>query len=162
MKKQSFTKTKNEGALGKRFIRHRGIYRPDVLLLLVNLAQSATVRSDPGQAIGRAGRNMPCPSFAMSSGRLFLVGVLASIARLRNRRLARALFLLDPRPRDLLAFTRIMSRKACERVPPKTHVAAAYANKTNLTWSLLCQQFNRRHKRLHIGRQDRTVPMFRC
>jgi hypothetical protein len=26
---------------------------------------------------------MPCPSFAMSSGRLFLNGLLASIARLR-------------------------------------------------------------------------------
>ena len=37
----------------------------------------------PGQAIGRAGRNTPCPSSAMSSGRLFLDGLLASIARLR-------------------------------------------------------------------------------
>jgi hypothetical protein len=83
MKKRSSAKAKNEGALGKRFMRHHGIYRPDVLLPLVNLAQSAAVRSGPGQAIGRAGRNTPCPSFAMSSGRLFLDGVLASIARLR-------------------------------------------------------------------------------
>jgi hypothetical protein len=33
--------------------------------------------------LGHAGKNMPCPSFAMSSGRLFLDGLLASIARLR-------------------------------------------------------------------------------
>jgi hypothetical protein len=83
MRKQFSTETKNEGALAKRFIRHGGIYRSDVSLLLVNLGQSAAVRSGPGQVIGRAGRNTPCPSFAMSSGRLFLDGVLASIARLR-------------------------------------------------------------------------------
>ena len=62
MKKQSSTETKNEGALGKRFIRHVGIYRSDVSSLLVNLGQSAAFRSGPGQAIGRAGRNTPCPS----------------------------------------------------------------------------------------------------
>ena len=83
MKKQASAKTKNEGALGKRFVRHGGIYRSDVSLLLVNLGQSAAVRSGPGQAIGRAGRNTPCPSSAMSSGRLFLDGALASVARLR-------------------------------------------------------------------------------
>jgi hypothetical protein len=37
----------------------------------------------PGQAIGRSGRRAPCPSSAMSSGRLFLNGLLASIAHLR-------------------------------------------------------------------------------
>ena len=73
----------NDGALSKRFFRHSGIYRSDVSSLLVNLGQSAAVRSVPGQVIGRAGRNTPCPSFAMSSGRLFLDRVLASIARLR-------------------------------------------------------------------------------
>jgi hypothetical protein len=83
MKKQYFHKSKNEGALSKRFLRHRGIYRSDVSSLLVNLGQSAAVRSVPGQAIGRAGRYTPCPSSAMSSGRLFLDGVLASIAHLR-------------------------------------------------------------------------------
>ncbi len=57
MKKQASAKTKNEGALGKRFIRHVGIFRSDVFLLLVNLGQSAAVRSGPGQVIGRAGRN---------------------------------------------------------------------------------------------------------
>jgi hypothetical protein len=37
----------------------------------------------PAQAIGRAARNAPCPSSAMSSGRLFLGGLLASRARFR-------------------------------------------------------------------------------
>jgi len=74
---------KNEGALTKRFFRHAGIYRSDVLSLLVNLGWSAASRSGPTQAIGRAGRNTPCPSSTMSSGRLFLDGLLASIARLR-------------------------------------------------------------------------------
>jgi len=83
MKNQSRTETKHEGALGKRFVRHRGIYRPDVLLPLVTLGQSAAIRSGPGQVIGRAGSNTPCPSFAMSSDQLFLDRVLASIARLR-------------------------------------------------------------------------------
>jgi len=74
---------KNEGALKMRFLRHGGIYRSDVSSHLVNLGRSSAYRSGPGQAIGRAGRNTPCPSSAMSSGRLFLDGLLASIARLR-------------------------------------------------------------------------------
>ena len=74
---------KNEGALKTRFFRYGGIYRSDVSSLLVNLGRGTASRSGPGQAIGRAGRNTPCPSSAMSSGRLFLDGVLASIARLR-------------------------------------------------------------------------------
>ena len=36
----------------------------------------------PG-SIGHAGKNMSCPPFVMSSGRLFLDGLLASIAHLR-------------------------------------------------------------------------------
>jgi len=40
-------------------------------------------RSGRCQGIGHAGKHMPCPSSAMSSGRLFLDGLLASIARLR-------------------------------------------------------------------------------
>jgi hypothetical protein len=40
-------------------------------------------RSGRYRGIGDAGKNVPCPSFAMSSGRLFLNGLLASIARLR-------------------------------------------------------------------------------
>ncbi len=63
---------KTEGALARRFLRHDGIYRSDVSLLLVNLGRGAASRSGPGQAIGRAGRNTPCPSSTMSSGRLFL------------------------------------------------------------------------------------------
>jgi hypothetical protein len=74
---------KEEGALARRFVRHGRIYRSDVSFLLVNLGRSPASRSGPGQAIGRAGRNTPCPSSAMSSGRLFLDGLLASIARLR-------------------------------------------------------------------------------
>jgi hypothetical protein len=63
---------KNEGALRMRFNRHVGVYRSDVSLLLVNLGRGAASRSGPGQAIGRAGKNTPFPSSAMSSGRLFL------------------------------------------------------------------------------------------
>jgi hypothetical protein len=74
---------KDEGALARRFIRHGGIYRSDVSLFLVNLVRGPASRSGPDSAIGRAGRNTPCPSSAMSSGRLFLDGLLASIARLR-------------------------------------------------------------------------------
>ena len=74
---------KSEGALKMRFPRHGGIYRSDVSSHLINLGRGAASRSGPGQAIGRAGRNTPCPSSAMSSGWLFLNGLLASIARLR-------------------------------------------------------------------------------
>jgi len=56
-----------------RFLRHSGIYRSDVLSLLVNSGQGAASRwSGPAQAIGRDGRCTPCPSSAMSSGRLIL------------------------------------------------------------------------------------------
>jgi hypothetical protein len=73
---------KNEGALEKRFFRHDGIYRSDVLSHLLPLGRSRfPVGPVPGYRT--AGKNMPCPSFAMSSGRLFLDGLLASIARLR-------------------------------------------------------------------------------
>ena len=67
----------------KAFFRHGGIYRSDVSLPLVNLGRSPAFRSGPGQAIGRAGCHTPCPSFAMSSGRLFLDGSVATVARLR-------------------------------------------------------------------------------
>ena len=86
---------KNEGALKMRFLRHDGIYRSDVSFPLVNSGRGAASRprtkvasdlvlgseppftspagpTGPAQAIGRAGRNAPCPSSAMSSGRLFL------------------------------------------------------------------------------------------
>ena len=63
---------KNEGALRMRFNRHVGIYRSDVSSLHVNPGRGSAFRSGPGQAIGRAGKNTPFPSSAMSSGRLFL------------------------------------------------------------------------------------------
>ena len=73
---------KSEGALAKRFHRHGGTYRPDVSSLLFNPGACPAFRSGRCQGIEHAGKNMLCPSSAMSSGRLFLDGVLASIARL--------------------------------------------------------------------------------
>ena len=56
-----------------RFLRHDGIYRSDVSLLLVNPAQMPPPVGRPRcQAIARDGRSTPFPSSAMSSGRLFL------------------------------------------------------------------------------------------
>jgi hypothetical protein len=58
-----------------RFLRHRGIFRSDVDCWdLESLGRGAASRgSAPGQAIsGRDGRNTPCSSSTMSSGRLFL------------------------------------------------------------------------------------------
>jgi hypothetical protein len=92
---------KNEGALKTRFLRHGGIYRSDVSSHLVNPGRRPAYRSGPGQAIGRAGRNTPCPSSAMSSGRLFLDGLLASIARLRFT----GMFSLNRLPHRLESFT---------------------------------------------------------
>ena len=74
---------KNEGALAKRFRRHVGIYRSDVSFLLFTPGACPAFRSGRCQGIGHTGKNMPFPSSAMSSGRLFLSGLLASIARLR-------------------------------------------------------------------------------
>jgi hypothetical protein len=64
-------------------MRHGGIYRSDVSFHLINPGRFPASRSGPGQAIERAGSNTLCPSSAMSSGRLFLDGLLASMARLR-------------------------------------------------------------------------------
>jgi hypothetical protein len=74
---------KIEGALTKRFLRHDGIYRSDVSSLFFTPGPLSAFRSGRCQGIGQAGKNMPFPSSAMSSGRLFLDGLLASIARLR-------------------------------------------------------------------------------
>lgn len=66
------------------FLRHRGIYRSDRASLLKNLDRGAASRwSGPDQVKERAERITSCPSSAMSSDRLSLIGVLASIARLR-------------------------------------------------------------------------------
>ncbi len=54
-----------------RFLRHGGIYRSDGSFQ--SLAQGAASRwSVPGQATRRDGRSASCPSFSMSSVRLFL------------------------------------------------------------------------------------------
>ena len=63
---------KIEGALARRFVRHDGIYRSDVSSLLFTPGASPAFRSGRCQGIGHAGKHMPCPSSAMSSGRLFL------------------------------------------------------------------------------------------
>ena len=56
-----------------RFLRHDGIYRSDVSFILVNPAQMPPPVGRPRcRAIARDGRSTPCPSSAMSSGRLFL------------------------------------------------------------------------------------------
>ena len=77
---------KNEGALRMRFIRHDGIYRSDVSSFLFTPGACPAFRSGRCQGIGQAGKNLPCPSSAMSSGRPFLDGLLASTARLRFNR----------------------------------------------------------------------------
>lgn len=74
---------KSEGALRMRLMRHDGIYRSDVSFLLFTPEACPAFRSGRCQGIGHAGKNMTCPSSAMSSSRLFLDGMLASIARLR-------------------------------------------------------------------------------
>jgi hypothetical protein len=64
----------NARALGMRIFRHDGISRSDVSSLLINPVQMPPPVGRPRyRAIGRAGRShTPCPSSAMSSGRLFL------------------------------------------------------------------------------------------
>jgi len=62
----------NARALVKRFFRHRGIPRSDVSSHLFTPGPLSRFRSGRCQGIGHAGKNMPCPSSAMSSGRLFL------------------------------------------------------------------------------------------
>src|SRR5450759_573180 len=66
---ERFQKTR---ALVMRFFRHGGIYRSDVSSHLINLVPGSrfTVGSGPGYRTRR--KNTPCPSSAMSSGRLFL------------------------------------------------------------------------------------------
>jgi len=63
---------KKARALEMRLFRHGGIYRSDVSSHLINLGRCTrfTVRSEPGYRTRR--KNTPCPSSAMSSGRLFL------------------------------------------------------------------------------------------
>ena len=73
---------KNEGALKCVFQACRNLSVRCVITSFYPWTVPA-FRSGRCQGIGHAGKNMPCPSSAMSSGRLFLDGLLASIARLR-------------------------------------------------------------------------------
>ena len=58
------------GGLRPAFFRQCGIYRSDVAFTLGR--GTASRWSGPGQVREHAGRYMSCPSFAMSSDRLFL------------------------------------------------------------------------------------------
>ena|SRR6516164_301813 len=112
-------------APSQAFSQACGIYRSDVSFLLVNSGRGAASRprakaaddpvlgsgpplastagpTGPAQAIGRAGRNAPCPSSAMSSGRLFLGGLLASRARFRFTDTARINLLLHPAKANII------------------------------------------------------------
>lgn len=73
-------------AIRMRFLRHGGIYRSDVVQTKTKPWGGAVPPPDGrprGQVKERAGRSTHFSSSAMSSGRLFLNGLLASIARLR-------------------------------------------------------------------------------
>jgi hypothetical protein len=63
---------RNARALAKCFLRHAGIYRSDVSFHLLTPGRDPASRSGRCQGIGHAGKNVPCPSSAMSCGRLFL------------------------------------------------------------------------------------------
>jgi len=64
---------KSRGHPRTRFPRHSGIYRSDVSFQPVNPARVPPPVGRPrSRVIGRDGRCTPCPSFAMSSGRLIL------------------------------------------------------------------------------------------
>jgi hypothetical protein len=63
---------RNAGAL-RRLFRHVRIYRSDVSFVVINPVQLPPPVGRPRyRAIARDGRSTPCPSSAMSSGRLFL------------------------------------------------------------------------------------------
>ena len=74
---------KTEGALPSVFGGMSESIGPMCRHFWLPLALWPASRSGRCQGIGHAGKTMPCPSSAMSSGRLFLDGLLASRARLR-------------------------------------------------------------------------------
>jgi hypothetical protein len=74
---------KSEGALRMRLLGMAESIGPICHYFFLPLARCPAFRSGRCQGIRHAGKNVPCPSSAMSSGRLFLNGLLASIARLR-------------------------------------------------------------------------------
>ena len=73
---------KNEGAFGCVFSGMRNLSVRCVITSF-NPGPHPAFRSGRSQGIGHTGKYMPSPSSAMSSGRLFLGGLLASIAHLR-------------------------------------------------------------------------------
>jgi hypothetical protein len=73
---------KNEGALGCVFSGMRNLSVRCVITSF-NPGPHPAFRSGRSQGIGHTGKYMPSPSSAMSSGRLFLGRLLASIAHLR-------------------------------------------------------------------------------
>ena len=87
---------KNEGALGKRFRGMAESIGPMCHHIFYPRALPA-FRSGGCRGIGHAGKNTPCPSFAMSSGRLFLGGSLASVARFRSTGIIKVIPLLGER-----------------------------------------------------------------
>jgi hypothetical protein len=72
---------KSEGALRMRLLGMAESIGPICHYFFLPLARCPAFRSGRCQGIRHAGKNVPCPSSAMSSGRLFLNGLLASIAR---------------------------------------------------------------------------------
>ena len=74
---------KKAWAHAMRFERHGGIYRSDVCHVIATGYGAASRWSAPVPSERRDGRFAPCPSFTMSSGRLFLDGMVATRARLR-------------------------------------------------------------------------------
>ena len=73
----------SRGPCDGAFIRHGGIFRPDVVSKQKSKSKSKSNPPKPGAGVppsarhpgpvqGRDGRNAPYPSFTMSSGRLFL------------------------------------------------------------------------------------------
>jgi hypothetical protein len=73
---------KNEGALGMRLRGMAESIGPMCRHIFLPPDPPA-FRSGGCRGIEHAGKYVPCPSSAMSSGRLFLDGALASVARLR-------------------------------------------------------------------------------
>ena len=90
---------KNARALEMRLFRQGGIYRSDVSSHLINLVPGSrfTVGSRPGYRTRR--KNTPCPSSARVPAGYSLIGLLASIARLRFTG-TRRLTCTPPRPRE--------------------------------------------------------------
>ena len=88
--------TKNEGALGKRFRGMTESIGPMCHRIFLPRSFSA-FRSGACRGIEHAGKNMSCPSSAMSSGRLFPDGSLASVSPSPLHRLSQAKTIAAPK-----------------------------------------------------------------